>query len=62
MVFILFVSVFIIFILFCYTRWAESQLRSIRQDLTVQGIKNEFMMEVYEINARMALECDDIGQ
>ena len=31
------------------------QLRSIRQDMTVQHIKNKFTAEVYAINARLAL-------
>lgn len=42
--------------------YINEQFRSIRQDMTIQRIQNEFTVKVYETHARIALESMDTDQ
>ncbi len=43
-------------------RYIDEQFRSMRQDLTVQRIKNQLAIKIYETHARIALEMADLDQ
>jgi len=42
--------------------FANEQLKSIRQDITVQHLRNNFVLEVYEIHSRILLEHGDLDE
>lgn len=43
-------------------QYMSEQLKGIRQDLRVQDIRNNFAVKVYEMHARLSLECEDLGE
>lgn len=45
-----------------YVNYLCDQLKAIRQDLTIQKIKNDFAIDIYETHARLALENKDLHE
>ena len=43
-------------------KYIDDQFRSLRQDLTIQRIQNDFCVKVYETHARISLEMADLDQ
>lgn len=42
--------------------YIKDQFKAIRQDMTVQHLRNDFCMYVYETNARISIENNDLGE
>jgi len=45
-----------------WTAYLGEQMKSIRQDLVIQSVTDEFALEVYETNARWCLENNDVAE
>jgi len=43
-------------------RWCENQLKSLRQDLKVQHIRDQLAVDTYELHARICLEVSDFSE